>query len=128
MDNLLVVRDLKVNFYLEPEVITAVAGASFDINKNEVVVLAGESGSGKTVTALSLTRIIPANAKIIAGSVLFAGRDLLQLDERSARKALEAAHPGCEVFFSNLHREGDRIEWPPEVMARIVASTPASSV
>lgn len=87
MDNLLEVRGLKVNFYLRDEVITAVIGVSFDINKNEVVVLAGQSGSGKTVTALSLTRIIPGNAKIIEGKVIFAGQDLLELDESSLVKA-----------------------------------------
>ena len=81
MDNLLEIRDLRVDFFLDNRIISAVNGANFNVACNEVVVLAGESGSGKTITALAITKILPQNAKLISGSVNFNGRDLLQLDE-----------------------------------------------
>lgn len=83
MGTLLEVKDLKVQFDLGKQIITGVDGASLCVCDNEVVVLAGESGSGKSVTALSLTRILPGYAKIIGGSVRFKGRELLTLDENA---------------------------------------------
>ncbi|MFA5118028.1 MAG: ABC transporter ATP-binding protein [Candidatus Omnitrophota bacterium] len=85
MDNLLKIRGLKVNFYIGAQVITAVDGLDLDIGCKEVVVLAGESGSGKTVSALAVTRILPANARVEAGSIIFSGRDLLSIDEQALR-------------------------------------------
>lgn len=81
MENLLEIKDLKVNFYLNGKTITAVDGVSLDIRPEEVLVLAGESGSGKTITALSVTRILPPSAKIAQGNIVFNGRDLLKLTE-----------------------------------------------
>ena len=81
MDNLLEVRDLRVAFLLKNGLVQAVDGARLSIGRNETVVLAGESGSGKSVTALSLTRILPLSARIQAGEALFNGRDLLACSE-----------------------------------------------
>lgn len=86
MDNLLEIRDLRVNFFLNDKVITALDGVDLDVGQNEVVVLAGESGSGKTVAALSITKILPKTAKINSGSIIFDSRDLLKLDEISLTK------------------------------------------
>lgn len=86
MKSLLEIRDLKVIFHLNGKEISAVDGANIDIACDEVLVLAGESGSGKTVTALSIAKILPPNAKIISGSIKFSGRDLLKLDEASLVK------------------------------------------
>jgi len=66
--------------------ITAVEKVNLYIKSKEVLLLAGESGSGKTVTALALTRIVPANARIISGEVIFEGQDLLSLEEARLRK------------------------------------------
>lgn len=79
MGNLLEVKNLSVDFQLDDQYIPAVDGASFSVDTDEVVVLAGESGSGKTVTALALTRILPPNARIVTGEVKFCGRQLLDL-------------------------------------------------
>ena len=76
MDNLLEIRDLKVDFILKNRIIPAVDAASLDIRKNEVVLLAGESGSGKTVSALSIVRILPPNARITSKSIRFEGLEL----------------------------------------------------
>ncbi len=86
MENLLEIRDLKVNFYLNDNLVTAVDGADLDIAYDEAIVLAGESGSGKTVTALSITKILPPNARIVSGSVKLSGKDLLKLSEESLVK------------------------------------------
>jgi ABC-type glutathione transport system ATPase component len=69
MEKLLEVRNLKVIFQLDDTRIEAVREASFDLGAGEVLVLAGESGSGKTVTALTITRILPRNSRIVSGSV-----------------------------------------------------------
>jgi ABC-type dipeptide/oligopeptide/nickel transport system ATPase component len=82
MENLLEIKNLKVNFYLNKQMINAVDGVNLNIKPGEVLILAGESGSGKTLTALSITKILPANAKITSGNIMFEGEDLLGLDEK----------------------------------------------
>ncbi|MFA5356935.1 MAG: ABC transporter ATP-binding protein [Candidatus Omnitrophota bacterium] len=76
MRNLLEIKGLKVNFYLGRQVISAVDGVNLDIACDEVLVLAGESGSGKSVTALAITNILPRSARITGGEVIFEGNDL----------------------------------------------------
>jgi len=86
MENLLEIRNLKVNFHLENQIITAVEDVNIVIKRGEVLILAGESGSGKTITALSITKVLPQNAKIVSGSIFFHGQDLLKLDNKSLTK------------------------------------------
>jgi ABC-type dipeptide/oligopeptide/nickel transport system ATPase component len=86
MGKLLEIRNLKVDFILDKNVITAIEQADFYINQDEVLVLAGESGSGKTITALSITKNLPVNAKIIRGSIVFNGEDLLGMNEKNLVK------------------------------------------
>jgi peptide/nickel transport system ATP-binding protein/oligopeptide transport system ATP-binding protein len=84
---LLQVRNLKTYFHTEAGTAKAVDGVSFDIMPGEVVGLVGESGSGKSVTALSVLRLIPdPPGKIVDGSILFKGRDLLKLSWEEIRK------------------------------------------
>jgi ABC-type dipeptide/oligopeptide/nickel transport system ATPase component len=82
MEKLLEVKNLKVEFQVEDKVIHAVTGVDLHINNNEIVVLAGESGSGKSALALALTRILPMNARITSGEVVFKGRDILGFSEK----------------------------------------------
>jgi peptide/nickel transport system ATP-binding protein len=82
MANLLDVKNLKVDFQLDDRIIHAVEGVDLRMDRNETVVLAGESGSGKTITALALTRILPPNAKIVSGRVILEGKNILDLDEK----------------------------------------------
>ena len=86
MANLLELRNLRVEFYTQTGRIIGVDDVSLDIAGNEILVLAGESGSGKTVTALSLTGILPPNARIVSGRAEFLGRDLFRLEEQSLVK------------------------------------------
>ena len=65
--------------------VRAVDGVSFDIQEGETVALLGESGCGKSITALSLMRLLPVSGRIIGGRVLFGNRDLLALPEFGMR-------------------------------------------
>ena len=64
----------------------AVDGVSFGLDEGEALGLAGESGCGKTTTALSLMRLLPYNGKIVSGSILFRGRDLVKVSDLRIRK------------------------------------------
>jgi oligopeptide/dipeptide ABC transporter ATP-binding protein len=82
---LLEVRDLSVEFPREDSVVRAVAGVSFDIGAGEIVGLVGESGCGKSATALGLLRLVPEPGRVAAGTVSLGGKELLSLAERELR-------------------------------------------
>jgi oligopeptide/dipeptide ABC transporter ATP-binding protein len=84
---LLSVRDLTVEFSTEAGVITAVDGVSFDLRSGEILALVGESGCGKSATALALLRLISfPPGRIAGGEVLFRDRDLLKASEEVIRE------------------------------------------
>jgi len=84
---LLEVRDLRTHFATPEGVVRAVDGVSYDVREGEIVALVGESGCGKSVSALSIMRLIPRpSGRIVGGEVLFAGRDLLALDDEQMRR------------------------------------------
>jgi oligopeptide/dipeptide ABC transporter ATP-binding protein len=83
---LLAVKDLKTNFCTEEGVVQAVNGVSYDIMPGEILGLVGESGCGKTVSALSILRLIPnPPGKIVGGEILFEGEDIVKMDEDEVR-------------------------------------------
>lgn len=83
---LLKVRNLSTYFFTEDGVVRAVDGVSLDIHRGEIVGLVGESGCGKTVTALSIMRLIPSPpGRIVSGEIWFEGVDLLKLDDDGIR-------------------------------------------
>jgi len=82
---LLEVQDLTVNFYTEGGVVTAVDGLSFQIDRGEQFGVVGESGAGKSVTALSVMGLIEAPGRIESGSIRFDGTDLLSLSASDLR-------------------------------------------
>lgn len=86
-DNVLLdVRDLETCFYGEESVTRALGGISFQVKKGETLGVVGESGCGKSVTALSILRLLPKlTAKTVGGEIRFHGRDLLKLSEREMR-------------------------------------------
>src|ERR671924_1840305 len=80
---LLEVKDLKTYFYTREGVVQAVDGISFTVDKGQTLGIVGESGCGKSVTALSIMGLIPKPpAKIVGGQVLFEGRDIAPLKDR----------------------------------------------
>ncbi len=87
MATLLEVRDLRTEFNSEGGVVKAVDGVSYDLQEGETLGLVGESGCGKSVSALSMLQLIPnPPGRIVGGEVIFEGQDLLQLSEREMRK------------------------------------------
>jgi peptide/nickel transport system ATP-binding protein len=84
---LLSVRDLQVVYHTKKHDVHAVNGISFDIQRKKTLGFVGETGAGKTTTALSLLRLLPERtAKVLHGSILFEGKDLMQLGERDMQK------------------------------------------
>jgi len=86
METLLDVRNLETSFLLEDGPIRAVDNVSFSVAQGETVALVGESGCGKSVTALSIMRLISPPGRITTGQVLFKGTDLLKLREEEMRR------------------------------------------
>ena len=80
------VNNLKTYFYLSQGVVKAVDGVSFSVREGESLGLVGESGCGKTLTALSIMRLVPPPGKLIAGEVSFLGRDLVSLSEKEMQR------------------------------------------
>ena len=83
---LLAVDDLRVQFWTGSGTVYAVNGISFEVAAGETLGIVGESGCGKSVTALSIMRLLPPRlGRTVRGSVAFEGRDLLGLDESEMR-------------------------------------------
>jgi len=79
---LLEVKNLKTYFYTEDGVVTAVDGLDFEVSFGEVFGLVGESGCGKSVTSLSILRLVDAPGRIVEGEVIFDGINLLGMDDQ----------------------------------------------
>ncbi len=87
MSTLLEVVDLQTHFVTRGGVVRAVDGVSWDIAEGETVALVGESGCGKSVTALSIMQLVaPPAGRIVGGRIVFKGRDLLTLDDEGMRR------------------------------------------
>ena len=84
---ILEVKDLRTYFYIDEGVAKAVDGVSFDIKAEETLGIVGESGCGKSVTSLSIMRLIPQPpGKIVTGDIRFEGKDILALPEKRMRE------------------------------------------
>ncbi len=85
-DLLLDVRNLKTHFYTEDGLVPAVDGVDFRLAKKETLGIVGESGCGKSVTSLSVMRLVPnPPGRIVEGQILFNGQDLLKKTEKEMR-------------------------------------------
>jgi len=85
-NTLLSVEGLQVHFRTIQGVLRAVNNVSLEIKEAESYGLVGESGCGKSVTALSILRLLPPNARIVSGRIIFKGRNLLELDDQEIRR------------------------------------------
>jgi oligopeptide transport system ATP-binding protein len=84
---LLEVKGLKTRFFTEDGVVHAVNGISYDLEEGDALGIVGESGCGKSVSVLSVMRLIPEPpGKIVGGEVFFEGRDMLKMDPEEVRK------------------------------------------
>ena len=80
-------KNLKTYFYTEDGIVKAVNDVSFKIKEGETVGIVGESGCGKSVTSMSLMRLIPnPPGKIVGGDILFEGRSVLSIPENEMRE------------------------------------------
>lgn len=84
---LLSVRDIHIHFVTSRGVVRAVEGISYDVHPGEVVAIVGESGCGKSVSALAIMRLLAKPAgRVVGGEILFEGRDLLKLSDDEMRE------------------------------------------
>jgi oligopeptide/dipeptide ABC transporter ATP-binding protein len=86
MPHLLEVRNLRTYFFTKAGLTKAVRGIDFSLNAGETLALVGESGCGKSITALSLLRLVPPPGRVVEGEILFQGEDLRLLPEMEMRR------------------------------------------
>ena len=86
MDNILEIRNLQTFFYTDDGIAKAVDGIDFEIKKKETLGIVGESGCGKSVTSMSVLRLVSPPGKIVGGSILFNGESILDKTEAQMRK------------------------------------------
>ena len=79
--NILEIKGLKTQFFTEAGVVRAVDGIDINVKRGEVLGLVGESGCGKSVTSLSIMRLVGQPGKIVEGQIVFDSEDLLKLSE-----------------------------------------------
>ncbi len=85
-ETLLEVKNLQTHFYTRSGVAKAVEDVSFTLNESETLGLVGESGCGKSVTSLSIMRLIGPPGKIVGGEILYKGDDILDMDQEDLYK------------------------------------------
>ncbi|MCD6545553.1 MAG: ABC transporter ATP-binding protein [Thermotogae bacterium] len=83
---LLKVNNLKTYFFTDDGVVKAVDGVNFEVYPGETLGIVGESGCGKSVTSLSILRLLDEKGKIVDGEIIFEGKDLVKLDENKMRE------------------------------------------
>ncbi|TYO98223.1 peptide/nickel transport system ATP-binding protein/oligopeptide transport system ATP-binding protein [Geothermobacter ehrlichii] len=86
MAELISIRNLKTYFQTERGIVKAIDGIDLDISRGETLALVGESGCGKSMTALSILRLVPEPGRIVSGEIRFDGQDLLRLPEPELRR------------------------------------------
>jgi peptide/nickel transport system ATP-binding protein len=113
---LLRVHDLQTHFKLERGWLRAVDGVSFGLDDGEALGIAGESGCGKTTTALSLVQLLPSNGRIRGGSVELFGIDLVPKSERAMQRyrwrEISVVFQGAMNAFNPVRRVRDQIAEP----------------
>jgi oligopeptide/dipeptide ABC transporter ATP-binding protein len=124
---LLEVRDLAVHFALPNASVQAVRGVDFHLDDGEALGIAGESGCGKTTTALSLVRLLPSNAKIASGSVNLYGIDLVPKTEKQLQRyrwrEIAIVFQGAMNALNPVQRVRDQIAEPVELRLGLDRST-----
>jgi oligopeptide/dipeptide ABC transporter ATP-binding protein len=118
-DTILDVRDLHVEFPLARGLVRAVDGASFDLRRGEALGLVGESGSGKTMALRALVGLLPRQARLAGGEILFEGADLSHVSAERLRQV--RGHEIAMIFqepltaLNPVMRVGDQIAEGPRM-------------
>jgi peptide/nickel transport system ATP-binding protein len=111
---LLEVRNLKTYFFTTKGIVKAVDNVSFDLNKGEVLGLAGESGCGKSTTAYSIIRLVPPPGRIVSGEIIFECKNILEMSEEEFRrnirwKKISMVFQGAMNALNPVFTVGDQI-------------------
>lgn len=116
-ESILEVEDLKTHFFTRRGVVKAVDGVSFSVGKGETLGLVGESACGKTITCLSILRLVPQPAgRIVSGRIILDGHDLLQKSEsemekiRGSRISMILQDPMTSL--NPVFTVGQQVAWP----------------
>ncbi|MCX6433374.1 MAG: ABC transporter ATP-binding protein [Actinobacteria bacterium] len=129
--SLLEIRGLTVAYPGKHGDVLAVDGVDFSIGKGEFVGLAGESGCGKTTMAMAIPNLLPRNARITAGSVVFDGADLTTMDEDGLRTVrwneISVVFQGALNALNPVHTVGSQILEPIRVHDRGTSEAEARS-
>ena len=118
--NLLEVQNLSTHFFSREGTLRAVDGVSFEVKRGETLGIAGESGCGKSVTAQSIMRLVPANGDIVGGRIMFdlpntGPTDLVSMDPEGARmldirgRVISMIFQEPMTSFSPVHTIGDQL-------------------
>ena len=83
--SLLEVKDLTIHFQTEEGDVKAVNGISFSVDPGKTLGLVGETGAGKTTTALGILRLVPEPGKILGGSITYKGKNILELPDKEVQ-------------------------------------------
>lgn len=86
MKKVLEVRNLKTHFFTDKGVVKAVDGVNFDLYEGKTLGIVGESGCGKSITSMSILKLIDKNGKIVEGSIMYGDKDIVQLPVDEMRK------------------------------------------
>ena len=86
METLLKINNLNLGFEIDDKFYPAIKDLSFELKKGTIHAIIGESGSGKTMSVMSIIKLLPKNAKITSGEILFEGKNLLNLKENEINK------------------------------------------
>ena len=108
------VKDLTIQFQTDDGILTAANGVSFSLHEGETLGLVGESGCGKSVTAMAIPRLVPQPpGRIVTGQILLDGTDLLKLPDRELRQRrgrdIGVIFQEPMTALSPLHRIGDQL-------------------
>jgi len=110
---ILSVRNLRTHFFTEDGIVKAVDGVDFDLFPGEILGLVGESGCGKSVTSLSILRVVGIPGKIVEGEIWFEGKNLLHLSEsemvemRGNRMSMIFQQP--QTSLNPVYKIGDQV-------------------
>lgn len=123
-ENVLEIKDLKTYFFTSRGVVKAVDGVSFTIKEGETLGLVGESGCGKTITCLSILRLVPPPAgRITGGEIIFEGENLLSKSEKEMRnirgRKISMILQDPMVSLNPVYTIGDQVAEPVKIHQRL---------
>ena len=86
MQNIIEINNLSLGFDIDDKFYTAIHNVNFKLKKGQIHAIVGESGCGKTMTIMSIVKLLPKNSKITSGQIFYYDENLLELKENNLRK------------------------------------------